>query len=93
MKYLWLSLLILISITNADSYSIGTKWPKNNLTWRLINDLPNNNYQTLSAIFEKAFKKWSDVANITFTQTSGSTYNISIEFVPFDIETLWDSLG
>jgi hypothetical protein len=41
---------------------------KKNLTLRLINDPSNNNYQTLSAIFEKAFKTWSDVANIKFTQ-------------------------
>jgi hypothetical protein len=67
-------LLALFSISSVNSYSIGIRWLTNNLTWKLIN------YQNLSTIFEKAFKTWSDVANITFTQTNGSTYDISIKF-------------
>ena len=38
-------------------------------------------------IFEKAFKTWSVVANLTFTQIHSEDFNISIEFVPFDINT------
>jgi hypothetical protein len=74
-------LLVLLSITNAYSYSIGTRRPTSYLTWRLIN------FQNTSTIFEKAFKTWSDVANITFTQTNDSSSDISIVFVPFDINT------
>ena len=72
-------LVVLLSI--PDCYSIGSRWPSNNLTWRLIN------YQNTSTIFEKSFKTWSDVANLTFTQIHSEGSNISIDFVPFDINT------
>ena len=74
-------LLVLLSITNTYSYSIGGRWATNNLTWRLIN------FQNTSTIFENAFKTWSDVANLTFTQIHSEGSNISIEFVPFNINT------
>ena len=72
-------LVVLLSI--ADCYSIGSRWSTNNLTWRLIN------FQNTSTIFEKAFKTWSDVANLPFTQIHSEGSNISIEFIPFDINT------
>ena len=77
--------ITLLLLRGTEGYSIGSKWPKNNLKWRLINTLPNTNCETLLPIFEKAFKTWSDVANITFTPTNDNRADISISFVLWDI--------
>jgi C4-type Zn-finger protein len=39
----------------------------------------------MSTIFEKAIKTWSNVANLRFTQIRSEGSDISIEFIPFDI--------
>jgi len=75
----------MLLLRGTEGYSIGSKWPKNNLKWRLVNTLPNTNYENLLPIFEKAFKTWSDVANITFTPTNDTRADISISFVLWDI--------
>ncbi|XP_065657331.1 matrix metalloproteinase-24 isoform X2 [Hydra vulgaris] len=63
----------------------GSKWSKNNITWKLLND--NNDRlsrKEVETILENAFAKWEAVANLTFYKLSFSSKeqaDIDVKFV------------
>ncbi|XP_047123451.1 matrix metalloproteinase-18 [Hydra vulgaris] len=66
----------------------GTKWRKNNITWKLLND--NNDglsRKEVETLLEKAFQKWEAIADLTFNKlsfTSKEQADIDIKFVQGD---------
>ncbi|XP_014715508.1 collagenase 3 [Equus asinus] len=68
------------------------KWPKMNLTYRIVNYTPDLTHSEVEKAFKKAFKVWSDVTPLNFTRLYNGTADIMIsfgtkehgDFYPFD---------
>ncbi|XP_074641164.1 matrix metalloproteinase-17-like [Tubulanus polymorphus] len=50
----------------------GTKWSKKHLTYRIINHSKDLEIEDIQRAFSDAFKIWSDVTPLTFTEITGA---------------------
>ncbi|KAM8976294.1 collagenase 3-like [Pelodytes ibericus] len=68
------------------------KWPRSNLTYRIVNYTPDLTHADVDRAMKKALKVWSDVTPLTFTRLRSGTADIMIsfgkkehgDFYPFD---------
>ncbi|KAG8192534.1 hypothetical protein JTE90_015169 [Oedothorax gibbosus] len=58
----------------------GQKWTKKDLTWRIKHFPRTLPHHLVRAEVQKAFKVWSDVSLLTFTETQGATADIVVSF-------------
>ncbi|XP_043927788.1 collagenase 3-like [Protopterus annectens] len=69
-----------------------SKWPRNNVTYRIINYTPDLSAADVDEQIQKAFKIWSDVTPLKMTKINDDTADITIsfgskdhgDFYPFD---------
>ncbi|XP_053375435.1 matrix metalloproteinase-2-like [Mercenaria mercenaria] len=57
-----------------------SKWEKSGLTYRIINMTPDLSADKVRRIIKNAFKVWSDVTSLTFSETLNSDADILIQF-------------
>lgn len=57
-----------------------SKWEKNNLTFRILNYTPDMSIAAVRRAITEAFKVWSDVTSLTFTEVVNSDADILIQF-------------
>ncbi|XP_022104778.1 matrix metalloproteinase-19-like isoform X2 [Acanthaster planci] len=69
-------------------YSLGSKWSRTDLTYRIDNTTPDIPSRTdVDATMARAFKVWSDVTPLTFTRVFGNTpADIIIFFAPSNVD-------
>ena len=58
----------------------GTTWKKNILTWRYNNETKDLDRETVQRTIKAAMKKWSDVTNIEFRESTEKEVDIDIDF-------------
>ncbi|XP_064620930.1 matrix metalloproteinase-19-like [Lineus longissimus] len=64
----------------AQSFSVpGSKWSKKSMTYRIHNFSPDLDQGTQRRAIWEAFKYWSDVADLQFSETTGEA-DINIKF-------------
>lgn len=59
--------------SNLVLYRPATRWAQTNLTWRMLNFLPQFEEQSQLSLVERAFQAWSEASALTFEQSSGET--------------------
>ncbi|OCT96146.1 collagenase 3 [Xenopus laevis] len=56
------------------------KWPRNNLTYRIVNYTPDLSTSEVDRAIKKALKVWSDVTPLNFTRLRTGTADIMVSF-------------
>lgn len=59
----------------------SSKWEKNDITYKILNTTPDLDAQKVRRIISDAFKVWSDVTTLTFSEVINAEADIMIEFV------------
>lgn len=57
-----------------------SKWEKNDITYRIVNTTPDLSADKVRRIISMAFKVWSDVTALTFSETINADADIIIQF-------------
>ncbi|XP_077994492.1 stromelysin-3-like [Glandiceps talaboti] len=62
----------------------GSKWDKTKLTFRLLNSSPDLTVDEVRRALYRAFRHWSDVTPLTFTEISSGEADIMIKFGTYE---------
>lgn len=72
------------SASGKEFYKLSQPLRKTDITYRLINTLPGVSAQATRDVVTQAFKAWSDVVALRFTEVSSNTADFQIQFSPID---------
>lgn len=56
----------------APFVTVGAKWPKNSLSYKLLNSTPDLTVARQRQIIQEAFSRWSGVCALTFREVAGN---------------------
>ena len=75
---------LLNATTRKRRYNLqGTRWKKSLLTWRYVKETKDLDRDTVRKAIKLAMKKWSDVTNIEFRESTDKEVDIEVKFVEY----------
>ncbi|XP_072515763.1 collagenase 3-like [Salminus brasiliensis] len=67
-------------VARYTTFGEGVKWPKNQLTYRIVNYTPDMSQAEVDSNIEKALQVWARVTPLKFTRLSSGEADIMISF-------------